>query len=146
MSYFLINLCMFLAQNLSKDYNNNKKKRVGNRKMNMMLILDIVITVVGIYMVAAGLKMKKTGEISSLILAEEELKKCKDKKGFISYIYWKEALLGGVMTAVGLLGLVNELLKALGNFKYVELVIFLAVFFWFSRELGAAREKYLSKF
>lgn len=114
--------------------------------MNIMLILDVVIAGVGIYMIAAGLKMKKTGEISSLVLAEEELKKCKDKKGFIAYIYWKEAVLGGVMTAVGLLGLVNELVKALGNFKYIELLVFLAVFLWFWRELGAAREKYLSKF
>ncbi|MBO5523224.1 MAG: hypothetical protein J5986_06050 [Roseburia sp.] len=114
--------------------------------MSVMIVFDIVVIVVGLYMAAAGLKMKKTGEISPLLLAEEELKKCKNKKGFISYIYWKEMVLGVVMAAVGLFGLVNELLMELGNLKYVELVVFLAVFFWFWRELGAAREKYLSKF
>lgn len=146
MSYFMIKLCRILAQNLSKDYNNNKKMRAGKEKMSVMIVFDIVVIVVGLYMAAAGLKMKKTGEISPLLLAEEELKKCKNKKGFISYIYWKEMVLGVVMAAVGLFGLVNELLMELGNLKYVELVVFLAVFFWFWRELGAAREKYLSKF
>lgn len=146
MSYFMIKLCRILAQNLSKDYNNNKKMRAGKEKMSVMIVFHIVVTAVGLYMTAAGLKMKKTGEISPLLLAEEELKKCKNKKGFISYIYWKEMVLGVVMAAVGLFGLVNELLMELGNLKYVELVVFLAVFFWFWRELGAAREKYLSKF
>lgn len=146
MSYFMIKLCRILAQNLSKDYNNNKKMRAGKEKMSVMIVFHIVVTVVGLYMTAAGLKMKKTGEISPLLLAEEELKKCKNKKGFISYIYWKEMVLGVVMAAVGLFGLVNELLMELGNLKYVELVVFLAVFFWFWRELGTAREKYLSKF
>lgn len=146
MSYFMIKLCRILAQNLSKDYNNNKKMRAGKEKMSVMIVFHIVVTVVGLYMTAAGLKMKKTGEISPLLLAEEELKKCKNKKGFISYIYWKEMVLGVVMAAVGLFGLVNELVMELGNLKYVELVVFLAVFFWFWRELGAARDKYLSKF
>lgn len=114
--------------------------------MGVMIIFHIVIVAVGLYMAAAGLKMKKTGEISPLLLAEEELKKCKNKKGFISYIYWKEAVLGAVMIVVGLLGLINELLTELGKFKYVELLVFLAVFFWFWRELGAARDRYLSKF
>gem|GEM_PF-46658 len=114
--------------------------------MSVMIIFHIVVIVVGGYMTAAGLKMKKTGEISPLLLAEEELKKCKNKKDFISYIYWKEAVLGVVLAAVGILGLVNELVMELGNLKYMELLVFLAVFFWFWRELGAARDKYLSKF
>ena len=114
--------------------------------MNIMAVFDIVIIGFGIYMIVAGVKMKKTGEISSMVLAEEELKKCKDKDGFINYIYWKEAIFGAVMAVTGILGLVNELVKSLGKFNYVEVVLFLAVFLWFWRELGAAREKYLSKF
>lgn len=114
--------------------------------MNIMIVFDIVIIGFGLYMIAAGLKMKKTGEISPMVLAEEEMKKCKDKAGFISYIYWKEAVFGAVMIVTGILGLVNELVKSLGKFSYVELVVFLAVFLWFSRELGTARGKYLSKF
>ena len=120
--------------------------RGEKEKMNIMLLFHIIVTAVGGYMAAAGMKMKETGEISPLLLAEEELKKCKNKKNFISFIYWKEVVLGAVMSVVGLLGLVNELVMELGKLKYVELLVFLAVFFWFWRELGAARDKYLSKF
>lgn len=142
---FVRNLCRFLATEERKDYNKTKIVSEEN-DMYVMAVFDIVIIGFGIYMIAAGLKMKKTGEISSMMLAEEEMKKCKDKAGFISYIYWKEAVFGAVMIGAGMLGLVNELVVSLGKFSYVELVVFLAVFLWFSRELGIARGKYLSKF
>ena len=48
--------------------------------MNVMIIFNVVILGFGIYMIAAALKMKKTGEISSAVITEEEIAKCKDKR------------------------------------------------------------------
>ena len=108
----------------------------------MVIIIDIVIAVFGIYMIAAGLKMKKTGKISSIILAEEEMK----KQGFISFIYWKEALVGAALVIVGALGLVSRVIDLPRAVDFVEILVFLVVFLWFWRALGTARERFLSHF
>lgn len=112
----------------------------------MMPVLDAVIAIMGVYLIFAGWKMKKTNEISVLLIAEEERKKCKNKERFIQDIYWKEMTFGVVMTIVAVLGFINEFVTKLGKFNYIELAVFLLVFIWFQHELVAARGKYLSNF
>lgn len=112
----------------------------------MMPVLDAVIAMMGVYLIFAGWKMKKTNEISVLLIAEEERKKCKNKERFIQDIYWKEMTFGVVMTIVAVLGFINEFVTKLGKFNYIELAVFLLVFIWFQHELVAARGKYLSNF
>lgn len=112
----------------------------------MMPVLDAVIAIMGVYLIFAGWKMKKTNEISVLLIAEEERKKCKNKERFIQDIYWKEMAFGVVMTIVAVLGFINEFVTKLGKFNYIELAVFLLVFIWFQHELVAARGKYLSNF
>lgn len=111
--------------------------------MDVMTVFDVVIAGFGVYMIGAALKMKKTGEISSAVITAEEIAKCKDKKGFIDFIYWKEAVFGLMVSLVGVLGLVNDLLVSLGVFNMAMMVIFLAGFFWFQMQLRRAREKFL---
>ena len=60
--------------------------------MKVMLVFDAVILLFGIYMVISSLQMKKSGRINAMVIAEEEMKKCKDTAGFIAFIYWR----GGV--------------------------------------------------
>lgn len=112
----------------------------------MMPVLDAVIAIMGVYLIFAGWKMKKTNEISVLLIAEEERKKCKNKERFIQDIYWKEMTFGVAMTIVAVLGFINEFVTKLGKFNYIELAVFLLVFIWFQHELVAARGKYLSNF
>lgn len=112
----------------------------------MMPVLDAVIAMMGVYLIFAGWKMKKTNEISVLLIAEEERKKCKNKERFIQDIYWKEMTFGVVMAIVAVLGFINEFVTKLGKFNYIELAVFLLVFIWFQHELVAARGKYLSNF
>lgn len=111
--------------------------------MNVMTIFDIVIAGFGVYMIGAALKMKKTGEISSAVIAPEELGKCRDKQGFIDFLYWKEALFGGLVVLVGVLGFINEQVVSLGSINVVEMLVFLAAFIWFQSEMRKAREKFL---
>ena len=100
--------------------------------MDVMTIFDVVITIFGLYMIGAGLKMNKTGEISSAVITAEEIKRCRDKKGFIAFIYWKEAAFGAMIVLVGVLG-----------FTFVEMIVFLGAFFWFQNQLKKARELFL---
>lgn len=111
--------------------------------MNVMIIFNIVIMGFGIYMIAAALKMKKTGVISSAVITEEEIAKCKDKKGFIEFMYWREAFFGVLIIIVGALGLVDDLVVSLGIFNIIEMLVFLAAFLWFQTGLRKAREKFL---
>ncbi len=111
--------------------------------MDVMLLFDIVILIFGVYMVVSALRMKRTGAISQTVITPEEIAKCKDKRGFIEFMYWKEALFGGLITLVGVLGIVNDLVVSLGAFNIIEMLVFLAAFLWFQNELRRAREKYI---
>ena len=111
--------------------------------MKVMIVFDAVILLFGIYMVISSLQMKKSGKINSMVIAEEEMKKCKDAAGFISFIYWREALFGGIVALTGLIGIINELTNFLGKLTLVELVVFLGSFLWFQNGLKTAREKFL---
>mgnify|MGYP000581623035 len=48
--------------------------------MKTILLMDIVIAVFGIYLGAIAFQMKRTGKINSVVVAEDEIKKCKDPK------------------------------------------------------------------
>ena len=54
-----------------------------------MLVFDAVVALFGAYMIGSALHMKKSGRINSMVLAQEELKKVKDTKGFIDFLYWR---------------------------------------------------------
>ena len=107
--------------------------------MKVMVVFDAVILLFGIYMVISSLQMKKSGRINAMVIAEEEMKKCKDTAGFIAFIYWREAVFGGIVALVGLIGITNFL----GKLTLLELVIFLGSFLWFQNSLKTAREKFL---
>ena len=57
--------------------------------MDVMLVFDAVVALFGAYMIGSALHMKKSGRINSMVLAQEELKKVKDTKGFIEFLYWR---------------------------------------------------------
>lgn len=113
-------------------------------KIDVMTIFNAIIVIFGLYMVIAALKMKKSGEISSTVIAQEEIASCRDKNGFIDFMYWREAAFGGIVFLMGVLGLVNDLVISLGKFSLVQMVLFLGAFFWFQHELGKARRTFLS--
>ena len=62
--------------------------------MKVMLVFDAVILLFGIYMVISSLQMKKSGRINAMVIAEEEMKKCKDTAGFIAFV-WRNRGTGG---------------------------------------------------
>ena len=110
--------------------------------MLTMVIFDVVIVLFGLYMVISAMKMNKSGEISGMLVSNEELGHCKNKKAFIASIYKKEAIFGIIMMAVGILDLVDELLISIQYVNIFEMLIFLMAFLWFSRELRNARSDY----
>ena len=108
--------------------------------MDVMLVFDAVVALFGAYMIGSALHMKKSGRINSMVLAQEELKKVKDTKGFM---YWREMLFGALVLIVGVLGVLNETVMPIGKASILEVIIFLAAFIWFQNSLAKAREKFL---
>ena len=51
--------------------------------MKTILLMDIVIVFVGIYLAVSAAKMKKSGQISDLVVPKEEIKKCIDPEAYI---------------------------------------------------------------
>ena len=78
-----------------------------------------------------------------MVLAQEELKKVKDTKGFIEFLYWREMLFGALVLIVGVLGVLNETVMPIGKASILEVIIFLAAFICFQNSLAKAREKFL---
>ena len=111
--------------------------------MDVMLVFDAVVALFGAYMIGSALHMKKSGRINSMVLAQEELKKVKDTKGFIEFLYWREMLFGALVLIVGVLGVLNETVMPIGKASILEVIIFLAAFISFQNSLAKAREKFL---
>ena len=111
--------------------------------MDVMLVFDAVVALFGAYMIGSALHMKKSGRINSMVLAQEELKKVKDTKGFIDFLYWREMLFGALVLIVGFLGVLNETVMPIGKASILEVIIFLAAFIRFQNTLAKAREKFL---
>ena len=116
-------------------------------KRYMATLFDLIAVFFGIYMIGSALKMKRTGEISTIIMTAKEIEKCKDKAGYIAFIYWKEAVFGALFILVGIIGFINSYVVSLGLWlNAIDLLIFLGAFLWFYHELGEARERYVVKF
>ena len=111
--------------------------------MDVMLVFNVVVALFGAYMIWSALQMKKSGKINSMVLAQEELKKVKDTKGFIEFLYWREMLFGALVLIVGVLGVLNETVMPIGKASILEVIIFLAAFIWVQNSLAKAREKFL---
>lgn len=112
--------------------------------MDIMIIFDAVMIFLGIYMIVAALNMKKKNEIGTVILAEEEAVRCKDKEGFIAYIYWREAVVGGALILYGAAGLLDKYIFKIGGLlNYIPAVLLLAAFFLFYKGMQSARALFL---
>lgn len=112
--------------------------------MDVMMIFDVVMIGLGVYMMITAWNMRRKNEIGTMVLAEEELARCNDKEGFITYIYWREAVMGGALIMYGVIELLDKyIIKIGGVLDYVPIVILLIVLAWFYKCLQNARKQFL---
>ena len=74
------------------------------------LIMDLVILAAGAYVLYSWFQMKRTGEIMGGMLMPKglDLKKCKDKAGFLKEMLPKLLITGLITLASGIIGAVND--------------------------------------
>ena len=111
--------------------------------MNLVLIFDVIIAGLGIYMIYSAFQMKKTGEISNVIINELEVTKCKDRKSFIQSIYNQTVIFGAISVIFGVLGCINDTVFSLGKvFDIGGVFIFVGAWLWFTREVRKKKGEY----
>lgn len=111
---------------------------------HMTLVFDVIILLLGIYLIISAVKMKKSGEISGLFLSSQEQLQCKDKRGFASFLFPRVMVLGGVAASFGIQGMCNDLLFPMGKaVNAVMVILFLVAWGWFSVSLRKGKKTYL---
>jgi hypothetical protein len=112
--------------------------------MNIMLAVDFVITILGVYLIFAAINMRKTGKIHSILLTEAELKKCRNPEGFVNYVSPRLLFFGVLCGLAGIFGIVSELLLSAAWTDYVSVFVILAAVVIFNMQFKKAREDFVS--
>ncbi|MBO5302668.1 MAG: hypothetical protein J6A92_01300 [Lachnospiraceae bacterium] len=112
--------------------------------MDYILIFDVIITILGAYVMFSAFQMKRKGEISSFIVNPAEITRCKDKNGFIGHVYSQTLIFGAVCLIYGLLALVNDTgVMFLGKFFNVAgVVVFLGIWIWYNAQVKKGKDKF----
>lgn len=110
----------------------------------MMPIFDVIITLLGAYILYTAVKMKSEMKMPPLFVTPEEMRTCKNEKGFVNYLYGRVVAFGLIDLLFGLEGLFSDLVYDLGTaVNAVLVVVFVAAWIWFSVQLRKGREEFL---
>ncbi len=110
---------------------------------DMMVIFDVIITIMGSYIIFSTIKMKKEQMVPNLFVPVEEMSRCKDTSGFIAYLFPRGIIFGLVSVAFGIEGVCNDMFLNLGQIvNVIMIVIFIAAWVWFSMQLRKGKEKF----
>jgi hypothetical protein len=112
--------------------------------MDITVIFDVILLFLGLYIMMTSVRMKKDGQVSTLFVTREELSRCRDMAGFVTYLYPRAMVFGVVSILFGIQGLYNDLVQAMAGWvNGLMVVLFLAAWGWFSVSLRKGKEKYL---
>ncbi len=110
--------------------------------MNIMPVIDAVITILGIYLIYVALRMKKSKKVNTFVVDEETLKRCKDQVAFAEYLSPKMLFFAIIVTITGIIRLVHDLVFQIGIFQYVVAFIAFLAFLLFFKQLTDGRNKF----
>lgn len=108
----------------------------------IMTIFDVIILIYGAYTVYTALQMKKTGEPAKWLVNEQEIGRCKDKRGFVDAIYAATILFGVVTMLYGVVSLLTSYVFRVSFVDMICLIVFLASCVFYMVTLNRARKKF----
>lgn len=111
---------------------------------SMYSMLDVIIVLCGVYILYNFYLLRFKGEIKeSLLLPKDiQVKKCKDKAGYIAEMSPKVLLYGIVVVICGILGMTESQMGLLGKLYLVVLAVFVAFTIWFAVQTKKSVKKY----
>lgn len=110
--------------------------------MNTLAIIDIVIIVLGFYMIYVSVQMKKKNKINHFIVDEQVMRACKDEKGFVAYLYPRMLSFSIILIIVGVVKLLADTVINIGYFAYVLMAVALIAFLIFFKQLTDGKNKF----
>lgn len=114
------------------------------KKIDTYLIFDIILALLGIYLIVTSFLMRRQGRVSTLLISEDEQKKCKKQKEYVAFMFPRMLAFAVVCTLVGAVGIINDLkLIVIPYWGMIELGVFLVAFFVFYTQMRDARLKFL---
>lgn len=112
--------------------------------MNIIVIFDVLILLLGVLIIFYGIRMRQKGEVPGFFVPPEELKSCRDVAGFVKFLFPRATAFGIVCILFGVEGLVNDLVFSMNMLVNLGAVaVFLAAWVWFSLQLRRGRQKYM---
>lgn len=115
--------------------------------MNFMMAFDVILLMLGAYLLFAGFVMKRDGTIPPSIVPAQSMTGCKDQKGYANYLFpWVIAFAIGCLV-FGLLSLgldlnVISLGKVTGFINIVVIIAFLLLWGMFSFAIRKGHSKF----
>lgn len=108
-----------------------------------VIIVNIVFIIFGIYLFFMASKMKQTGKLNPNLLSQQDINRCKDVKGYISFVVPKMQIFAAAIVLVGVIGIGEHYIDALRNYRFVTLIVFLITFFVYLNQMRLAKNKYM---
>lgn len=108
------------------------------------ILIDLMTGGFGLYMIYLGVKMHREQKISEVILTSETKNKCKDEKGYITYIFPGFLAFGILSLLLGILcGLMDfEILPGSSIAEMGMLALFLIGLVFFAYRMRRGKERY----
>lgn len=113
-------------------------------QMDFILVFDVIILLLGIYIVFSAIRMNMEKTVPTLFLSRDELGRCRDMEGMVKFLFPRALIFGGISALFGLQGFYNDVTGKMPDWvNIVMMVIFLAAWGWFSMALRKGKETYL---
>ena len=107
-----------------------------------MLFMDVVIALVGIYLIYVALQMKKTKKVNTFVVDEQVLKNCKNEAGFVEYLSPKMLFFAAVLTITGVIRIIDDVVYDIGYAAYIVAAIAFLAFLLFYKQLTDGKNKF----
>lgn len=113
--------------------------------MEMGLMLDAFIAIMGGYFIYKAMEMKRTGNLAKGIMVGKDidLSKARDVNGFIVYMFPKTIVVGACAVICGIVGIINDLYGGLAMVQLALTGIFFVVVVIFGYLAVKAQKKFL---
>lgn len=113
--------------------------------MEMGLMMDAFIAIMGGYFIYKALEMKRTGSLAKGIMVSKDfdLSKARDVEGFIGYMFPKTVAVGICAVICGIVGIINDMYGGLTMVQLALTGVFFAIVVVFGYLAVKAQKKFL---
>lgn len=115
-------------------------------KLDFMAIFDLIVAVLGGYLVFVGVKCNKEGSLHTMLITADEQNRCNDIKGFSKFIMPKTIAFGGACVLFGVLAFLDdfEMIPFPKIVNTIMLIAFLLVWGLYSVCIYKGKKKYIN--